>query len=365
MDVHNITGTLPVAQIPAHINLNNTLGALLVGLIVSTALFGLTSMQTWVYFNTYFNDPHILKLLVAVLWMLDCTHTILVSHASYHFLISNFGNYNAMAEGEWSIIVEVLVTTIMTLLVQIFLAFRLYRLSHGNWILLGCIFVLAMGHVALGITSTVRLFQIKFFSRIPEISNILSSTLIVMAVNDALITVSLCYYLQKAQKAALQNGSKKHDAVRLLTIYTIETGGLISVVVIVNAIFALVMPRNWIFIGIEFILAKLYSNSLLTILNSRVSIRSKFGAMFSNERSPGQGSQQPMSVQFQTGDPHARSIEIHLNTIKTVEISPSDPYDHSTSTPYGAPNTYNPAKSYGASKEYDTSKTYSSYGHAI
>ncbi|KIJ53443.1 hypothetical protein M422DRAFT_775550 [Sphaerobolus stellatus SS14] len=323
----NVTVNAPAALLHGF-SLDNTLGALLIGLVVSTALFGLTSMQVWIYFNTYFNDPRFLKLVVGVLWILDLTHTVLITHAAYHFFINNFGNVAGLAKGEWSIIIEVAVTTMMTLLVQCFFAFRLYRLSHGNWVLVGCIFVLAMGHVALGTLSVVRLFQIRLFSRVPEISDILSATLIVMAVNDALITLSLCYYLQKAQKK-----SKKHDAVRLLTIYTIETGGLISVVVIINAVFALVMPSNWIFIGIEFVLAKLYSNSLLTILNSRASIRSKFGDMFSNSRTPG-GSQQPISMGIVHNQTDPGSIQIHLNTIKTVEISPPDPYDHYSHSSY-------------------------------
>jgi len=49
-------------------------------------------------------------------------------------------------------------------------------------------------------TSTVAGFS-QYWAK-----DVLSSTLIVMAVNDALITISLCYYLQKTQKSALANG---------------------------------------------------------------------------------------------------------------------------------------------------------------
>jgi len=262
-----------MAALPTNLKFDNSLGALLVGLIVSTTLFGLTSLQTYLYFVNYTKDRAAFKWLVGLLWMLDFVHTLFISHSAYYFLVQQYGNPQALKEGVWSIIMEVAVTTVMTVLVHGFLANRIYRLSHGNWILTSCVVILALGHAALGIASTIRLFQINLFSRLPEVLGVLSATLIAMAVNDVLITVALCYYLRKTQSTL--NGT--HDVIRLLIVYTIETGLLTSIFVTIDAVCVLTMPRNWIFIGLEVCVAKLYANSLLTILNSRRSVRKNFG----------------------------------------------------------------------------------------
>ncbi|KAL0062868.1 hypothetical protein AAF712_010264 [Marasmius tenuissimus] len=41
------------------------IGAESVGVLVATALWGVTCMQTWWYFETYPNDPKYLKILVS------------------------------------------------------------------------------------------------------------------------------------------------------------------------------------------------------------------------------------------------------------------------------------------------------------
>ena len=47
------------------IDLNLTLGAFLIGTYISTALFGLSSLQTYSYYNTYISDHVLLKVLVS------------------------------------------------------------------------------------------------------------------------------------------------------------------------------------------------------------------------------------------------------------------------------------------------------------
>ncbi|KAF8588958.1 hypothetical protein K439DRAFT_516835 [Ramaria rubella] len=59
-----------MASIPSFQNLkfDNSLGALLIGLLVSTTLFGLTTLQSYLYFVNYAKDRAAFKWLVGVLW---------------------------------------------------------------------------------------------------------------------------------------------------------------------------------------------------------------------------------------------------------------------------------------------------------
>lgn len=61
--------TPAVAQTPP-INLDITLGALLVGTYISTALFGFTSLQTYNYFTNFPDDRKPIKALVSGVFLL-------------------------------------------------------------------------------------------------------------------------------------------------------------------------------------------------------------------------------------------------------------------------------------------------------
>jgi len=264
-----------MATIPSLQNMkfDNSLGAMLIGVLISTTLFGLTTLQSYLYYLNYGRDRAAFKWLVGILWVLDFVHTIFISHSTYYFLVQQYGNPGALLRGEWSIIMEVAITVVVTLLVQCFFAHRVYKLTHGNLWLSGIIVALSLTHAATGVASTVKLFQIQVFARLPEVLGIMSATLIIMAANDLFITAVLCWYLRKSQSTFTET----QGAIRLLIVYTVETGLLTSIFVTIDAICILTMPNNWIFIGITFSVSKLYANSLLTILNSRHSLQNKDG----------------------------------------------------------------------------------------
>lgn len=52
----------------------NDFGIVLVGGLVSAALYGITILQTYVYFMHCSEDASIMKFLVAATWILDTLH---------------------------------------------------------------------------------------------------------------------------------------------------------------------------------------------------------------------------------------------------------------------------------------------------
>ncbi|GAW07567.1 hypothetical protein LENED_009570 [Lentinula edodes] len=59
-----------------HQPLDNTMGAMLVGIIVSAVLYGISLVQTLFYFNRYRNDAWYLKSLVAITVLFDTSTSI-------------------------------------------------------------------------------------------------------------------------------------------------------------------------------------------------------------------------------------------------------------------------------------------------
>ncbi|OAX32385.1 hypothetical protein K503DRAFT_615365 [Rhizopogon vinicolor AM-OR11-026] len=87
----------------------------------------------------------------------------------------------------------------------------------------------------------------------------------VIAFDDFVIASSLCYLI-----ATSRTGFPSTDSfLTKLMAYTINTGCLTSVTSMLTMITCAVMPRNFIFLAIEFLIAKLYVNSYLALLNAR------------------------------------------------------------------------------------------------
>jgi hypothetical protein len=82
---------------------------------------------------------------------------------------------------------------------------------------------------------------------------------------DFVIASSLCYLL-----ATSRTGFSSTDSIiTKLMAYIINTGCLTSVCSLSAMITCAVMPHNFIFLGVEFLVAKLYVNSFLALLNAR------------------------------------------------------------------------------------------------
>ncbi|KAG1736993.1 hypothetical protein EDB19DRAFT_1007028 [Suillus lakei] len=86
---------------------------------------------------------------------------------------------------------------------------------------------------------------------------------------DVLIAVFLCYSLQATRKAS----SSMDYVINSVILYTFENNSLTSAATVISMICWLVMPNNLIFMGLHFVISKLYANSLLATLNARKQLR--------------------------------------------------------------------------------------------
>ena len=91
---------------------------------------------------------------------------------------------------------------------------------------------------------------------------------------DVLITGWLCYFLREVRSRI--GGPHSTMMIRMvdtLTLYTLENGALTCFAAIASLICWLTMPHNLIFMGLHFVISKLYANSLLASLNMRNELR--------------------------------------------------------------------------------------------
>ncbi|KAI0929141.1 hypothetical protein AcV5_006483 [Taiwanofungus camphoratus] len=112
--------------------LGETLGAILLGNIVAAIFYGITNMQTYIYYVRNRGDPLALKSLVFILWLLDSVHLAFITHTVYTYTITDFGDPLAITKPIWSVIAQVLVTCLSDMLIRGFFCHWVWKLSFRS-----------------------------------------------------------------------------------------------------------------------------------------------------------------------------------------------------------------------------------------
>ncbi|KAG8221661.1 hypothetical protein J3R82DRAFT_1945 [Butyriboletus roseoflavus] len=137
---------------PLSFSVDNTLGALLIGSFFASAFWGITSVQTYIYYERYPNDRLALKLVVATLWVLDTFDACLTSHIVYHYLVTNYMNPMSITTPVWTMIMHTAVTTITDVLIRSMFSKRVWALSNGNIILTSIVWIISICELTVGLS---------------------------------------------------------------------------------------------------------------------------------------------------------------------------------------------------------------------
>ncbi|KAG2148018.1 hypothetical protein DEU56DRAFT_927927 [Suillus clintonianus] len=249
------------------LQLGNTFGALFIGVIIATMLFGLTNVQAFFYFQAHkgtgitFN-----KLAVLWLWILDALHMFLIVHCIYYYLVTNYANISALTIIVWSFKLQIIIDVLIVYGVHVLYAYRIWLVAKGRSralpITVGIIVILASG---VAISMIWAVYQCRMFSDLVKIEWSTYLTLATVTFVDLVIASSLCYLL-----ATSRTGFSNTDSIiTKFMAYIINTGCLTSICSMTAVITCAAMPNNFVFLGVEFLLAKLYVNSFLALLNAR------------------------------------------------------------------------------------------------
>jgi len=243
-------------------------GAILIGLIVGSILFGVSTLQTHLYFQKFPNDSFWIKRLVMLIWFVDALHVVLCTHTIYHYLVTNYNNPPALRTTVWSLALQTDCNGLVGMLVELFFARRVYKLS-GNVILTLIICILSFIHFSLGVYFTVMCLLFQEFSKLPSLIWVTTLGLGSAAIADLLIAGSMVFFLKRAR-----TGIPRTDSIiSTLMVYAINTGLATSVVAVICVLCFAFMPVNFIWLSFFWILGKLYANSLLANLNAREALR--------------------------------------------------------------------------------------------
>jgi len=255
----------------AVVDIQNTYGCVFIGLVISIMLFGMTVLQTWIYFWQYGSrDPKGLKLLVTIIFLLDTLHTTLCIYSLYWYLILNFGNVENLGYNMWAMNVQVDINALVDYMVQLYYAGRVHIVGKSIIIPI-IIVVLSTNTLALGFVFTVRAATLKSWSRYRSLIPVTCIGLGSGVVADILIAFSMYWFLYHKR-----TGFAKTDSmIMTLITYSINSGLLTSLLTIAVLISFATAPFSMVWQLFFWPMGKFYANSLLAMLNSRDRVRER------------------------------------------------------------------------------------------
>ncbi|KAH7911463.1 hypothetical protein BJ138DRAFT_1113182 [Hygrophoropsis aurantiaca] len=219
----------------------------------------------------------------------------LTSFPKPYVQVSNYSNPAALGEGNWSLFSSLAVNLCIAVLVQTFFSVRIFRISSPKvrwWITSSIVrlsspsqftsmriefhilpkMVIVLAHFAFGLETVILMFIKKRFSALPDITlNAAMPFALTAVLSDICIATALCVLLHNKRSVF----RKTNILVNTLIIYAINRCLLTSIVATVEVIVFAVSPHSLWFLAIDFVIGKLYANSLLASLNSRSSLRGR------------------------------------------------------------------------------------------
>ncbi|KAI9435494.1 hypothetical protein H4582DRAFT_1969862, partial [Lactarius indigo] len=249
------------------VDIRNSFGAALIGLLVSTTLFGLTLAQTWIYFWRYRKrDSKALKFFVVFIAVMDTFDTILSSYAIYWYLVLNFGNVENLDYVMWAMNIQIAIgpEAIVGALVQLFYARRIFLVSRS---IVCPILIVALLTISFsfGLLFAVKEFALRRFSRFHSLLWVPCVGVTTIAITDLLIAAAMCWSLYRRR-----TGSARTDSlIMTLMAYSINSGVLTSILSLAAIISFVVSPSSLIWLAFLWAMGKCGVNSLLATLNSR------------------------------------------------------------------------------------------------
>ncbi|KAJ3489763.1 hypothetical protein NLI96_g1912 [Meripilus lineatus] len=328
--------------------LRPTLGAVMLGSLVSAFFAGIVTMQVFLYYRIYPKDRMRFKVIVGLVWFLDAMHTAMVMATNWIYLIDNFGDSSISDYIPWlsspiSCIVSLLTgythVRVPHLYVTVSLTLVVVVSKNNLWITLPII-LLATLRVAFALVTTAQMLRLKSYSNFTADFNwVITMGLSMASAVDVLIAVAICWFLNSSRTGF----SSMDGIIDSITLYTVENGMLTCLTTLISLICWVTMPHNLVFLGLHFAISKLYANAFLATLNARKVLRGR--SQGSSDRGdhampvlfPENYSRYSRGPYSSRRDVDPISTKVQINVEKTIEREvdgvPSESLSYMATTP--------------------------------
>ncbi|GAB1520650.1 hypothetical protein RhiTH_003733 [Rhizoctonia solani] len=244
------------------------------------------------YYVAFPRDHRWIKTLVGYMFVVDTLNSIFDIGLVWKYTITLFGDHDGILVSSWWFNVEPVMTVMISSTTQGFFAWRIAKLTGQPWMGWG-IALSAFIQFAAGLSSTIGAFIVQDFARFQELKAAVITWLGLSALTDVVITCILSWYLHTHRTGF----SKTDDIITRLVRLTVQTGLITTLWATTDLILYLGWSHN-LHLFFQLPLCKLYTNSLMSTLNSRAGWGGSFtssttGNVDPMSRSGGGGNGQP------------------------------------------------------------------------
>ncbi|KAK0475113.1 hypothetical protein IW261DRAFT_501436 [Armillaria novae-zelandiae] len=225
-------------------------GPLLLGYMWGSCLYGALLVQFCLYYHQC-KDPRGVKIFVWLLFVIETTFAAFSNIAAWNNFAKDWGNTDTLYSIDWSWKPLMPLNGFIALMAQSFYVWRIWSLTRNYWtcIIIECIAVMQCTVAFyIGIAAVSRKGVIQ---DLHSVNPMIILWLVSSAVCDLMITASIVCVLWRARVHSKFRSTSK--VVMKLIWYTIETGVITSLVVILQLIlwltFATLNSRALIFGG--------------------------------------------------------------------------------------------------------------------
>ncbi|KDR82573.1 hypothetical protein GALMADRAFT_237962 [Galerina marginata CBS 339.88] len=291
-------------------------GPILIGFTFNAILLGVMMTQVYIYYTSFKRDKIWIKIFVAVLFFFDILNTACDVAYIYEALIIHFGDTAYLNVVTWLFDTDPAITGVIVSSVQTFFAWRIYLLTK-NWILPLVIVTTAISGGVTAILTPVEVAKAPFFVYLIRSKVTIIIWLSSEVLGDILITAILVTYLTR-RKTGFERSDMLIDKIIRITI---QTGLVTAIVATINLLVYLLNPTG-LHLLFNFPLAKLYSNSLMSTLNSRgIWMTGRSGLSTGKDAEENTISMNNMNANRAPVPPNMKASDmINLNGIKRAEV---------------------------------------------
>jgi len=245
----------------------------LIGTLFNWALYGILSVQTYVYYLNFPDDTLFNKCLVYGSYIFEVVQTAMTAADLYYWFASGYGNMIHLGNVYISPADTPVLCGIIAAVVQCFFAYRIFTLRRSYLWICVLIILTSIVQTAGAFGTAIRGFKLQEYTRFHENLYFPASFhvwLLGDTVCDVLIAGTMLWIFHQNRKEGSRHGTKiLAKLVRLI----VETNTLTAGMALLSFVFYVVFPANNLFISTTLIMGKLYSNTLLVTFNNRIALR--------------------------------------------------------------------------------------------
>nr|GAT48368.1 predicted protein [Mycena chlorophos] len=239
-------------------------GPLLLGVLLNTLLYGVMLVQAYLYFHHFKTDRMWFKWLVGYLVVVETANLVCDIGLIYEPLILRYAQPQALITSPILLRADGILTVLVSTPAQLFVAWRLHVITHSYTVSLAIGF-LAIVSFGGGLSVSAIVTMHPDFQSFPTFKPEVFTWFISSAACDVLLTSALVVSLWKRKSKVAATDSYVNKIIRL----TVHTGMITAAAALADMLLYAFIPNTTYNFIIDFALAKLYTNSLLSTLNAR------------------------------------------------------------------------------------------------